>query len=110
MKSVRLRNGSEEMESLVAAPRVGLDALARTSPPALYELWEKAKDRNHVCWGKTAETLEDVGLLVGGHLHSSVKNVVLSALESADGGTDFCLVDPRVADKHPDLDAVESEI
>ena len=91
---VRLKNGSEELSTLVAVMMVSLKNLIKTDPISFFELVSKARDRNHEVFSR-----HQTGVLVGmglmepdGSLHSSISNVVLSAVSGE--GLDMTLGDP----------------
>lgn len=79
---VRLKNGAEELRTLVAGITLSLRDLMETDPIALYELRELCRDRDHELLGDTKKTLQDLSLVdSGGRVHKSIRNVVLSAIQ-----------------------------
>lgn len=81
METVILKNGAEEAKSGVAVVMMSLENLVQTNPIAAYELVEVCKNPAHKLFGNAGDILNGLGLLDSGHVHSSVKNVVLSAFE-----------------------------
>lgn len=82
MKTVVLKNGAEEVESLVVVMMLSLERLIQTNPIAAYELVEVCKNHTHIPFGNTGDVLKYSGLMESnGQIHTSVKNVVLSAFE-----------------------------
>lgn len=82
METAKLKNGSEEVASLVTVTMMALDGLMKANPMVLYELNEKCRNSEHKFFNKSMElVLRDLALVgVDGKVHSSVKNIVLSAI------------------------------
>jgi hypothetical protein len=85
MKIVALKNGTQEPEVLVVTTMMNLDLLMESDPLAVYEMTMLCRDENHRLWGGYASTLARFGLLQpDGKVHSSIKNIVLSAVQGED--------------------------
>ena len=93
MDMVKLRNGTEEAAPLVSVVKLGIRRLQEKRPITLYELVMKCRDRDHTFSGGCEDELISLGLVErGGHIHESIRNVVLS---SATGdGLEMTFVDP----------------
>ena len=89
METVNLKNGSSEVKPLVAATMHSLNAVLEGSGDALngmlafYELVQKCKNPSHEIWSDAQSTLlMSLSLIdANGDVHSSIKNVVLSAAQ-----------------------------
>lgn len=94
MKIARLKNGSEEVESLVTVTMIALKSLLNTNPMVLYELNEKCKNSERKFFNQAMElALRDLALIgVDGKVHNSIKNIVLSAIIGE--GISLALVSP----------------
>lgn len=96
---VRLRNGQEEVASLVAVTMMSLDKLIEDGKVmVVYELVELCRDPNHKPWGQTGKELKSIGLASQGdsgewHVHNSIRNVVLSA--AIGEGLDMTIGNPK---------------
>lgn len=78
---VTLKNGSREFAPLVGVAMGSLGLLMQKNPIAFYELVMKARDRQHIFFGNTAEVLRGYALIeADGDLHETLRNVVLSAV------------------------------
>lgn len=98
IKTVRLRNGSEEAEPAVVAIMVSLRQLMNDNPIALFELVEVSKNASHKPFGNTGEVLKRLSLMEpDGRIHDTIRNIVLSAAEGE--GLNLHLVSPVVGDK-----------
>lgn len=92
MKTVILKNGAEEAEPLaLAMPRI-LASLMQENPIAFYELVMLARDPSHDMWPGTSEILEQRQLITRGHMHDSIRNIVVSAVEGE--GMEMVLTSP----------------
>lgn len=91
---IRLKNGSEELSTLVAVTMMSLKNLFKSDPISFFELVSKARDRNHQVFSKhQTNVLVGLGLMEReGNLHNSISNVVLSAVTG--DGLDMTLGDP----------------
>jgi len=78
---VKLKNGSEEAESLVNVAMHTLSNLMKTQPILFYELVQKCRDRDHKFFWQTEEKLESMSLVSNWEIHDSMVNIVLSAVE-----------------------------
>jgi len=77
METVILKNGAEEVKSLVSVTMLALKDLGAIE---LYELVQVCRNRDHQMWGGTANVLKAFGLLeTDGQPHDSIRNIVLSA-------------------------------
>lgn len=94
METVTLKNGTEEVKVLVQTTMMSLEHLVDTNPIAACELVEMCKDASHKPFGNTNNILEDLGLVNNGQVHTSIKNIVLSAFEGE--GFDLHLTLPAV--------------
>ena len=80
-KKVKLRNGKEEIESLVWSTGTSLKELLKKKPMALYHLVMKCRDHNYQLTDKVAEYLKSQDLILqDGTVHDSIKNIVLSTV------------------------------
>ena len=94
MEMVRLKNGAEEFGPTVKVVTLSLQHLMVANPIAFDELVEKARHPEHLLFGNAGQTLHRAGLLEadGEHMHDSVRNVVVSAVEGE--GLEMRLVNP----------------
>jgi len=82
MKTVQLKNNTEETEVLVVITMKRLKELFVEHPKAFYELTMKCRDNQHKIFGNAAEILKDYQLIEpNGSIHGSTRNIVLSAVE-----------------------------
>jgi len=88
MEFVKLKNGSEEPVPVVGATMMSLENLLHTYPGHFYELVMKCRDRSYKLLSDSQKVLRALGLIqnesIGyeeGSVHSSIRNVVLSAVE-----------------------------
>lgn len=100
-ETVQLRNGATVASSAVSATmstlRMMVESTDITRLLAVYELRELARDPQHPMWPGTAEQLTTLGLLTGGQLHDTIRDIALSAIE---GDLDaFHLVNPVAAEE-----------
>ncbi len=89
---MKLKNGSDEHEVAVKVVTRSMRGLFKSHPIALFELVEIAKDPKHEPFGVTGEVLERLGLTNKGQMHTTIRNVVLSA--TAGSGMDLAIGDP----------------
>ena len=81
METLILKNGAEEVESLVRGIMWVLRTLIDKQPGLFYELVMKCRDRQHRFWGDTEERLQRLKLVeANGDVHDSIRNIVLSAV------------------------------
>jgi hypothetical protein len=93
VKTVVLKNGAEEVESLVVVCMISLRTLSREAPLTLYDLAAKCRDSEYETFGNAEEELKQLGLMEdGGRIHDSIRNIVLSAIEG--DGLDMHLTSP----------------
>jgi len=98
MRTVRLKNGSEEVVSLVLATRVILDKMLTDGTMELYELVTCCRDESHIPFGKMKDTLKESPLVEGVRedgslrIHPSIRNILLSAVTGE--GFDMVLRNP----------------
>lgn len=88
MQTVRLRNGTDELESLVKVVTESLNKLENTLPGqmALHDLNARCLNKDSTMWDEQLDQLQGLGLIqVDGTVHDSIRNVVLSAIVSDDG-------------------------
>lgn len=82
---VTLRNGAEEVMSVVAATMLNLELLMERRPIALIDLILLARDPSYEPFGNNGEYLQSVSLVgADGRMHDSIRNIVLSAAEGED--------------------------
>lgn len=94
MEMIKLKNGAEEVAAIVATVTMTLRKLFDTQPIIAYELVMLARDATHTPWGATLGELKRAGLVgPDGRMHTSIRNVVLSAV-TGDGGN-MVLGNPR---------------
>ena len=87
---VRLKNGIEEAKSLVIIVSDSISRMIKEDPIVLYELVMKCRDRNHRCFGNTADVLKQLALLQSDNsVHSSIRNIVLSSAEGDGSNMEF---------------------
>lgn len=85
METIKLKNGAEEATQLVEVTMSSLRTLFKKEPIVFYELVMKCRNRNHEFFGKTGQTLQELGMSQKDNaIHNSIKNIVLSAT-SGDG-------------------------
>jgi hypothetical protein len=78
---VTLKNGSQELSSLVQMTMLSLRLLFEENPIVAYELCELCKNPGHRIFGDCGAKLVQLGLLQqGGAVHGSIRNIVLSAI------------------------------
>ncbi len=93
MNMLKLKNGTEECEPLVLTVMASLRHLNETQPIAVFELASKCRDSSHKLFGNNGKVLTDLALLDSDcGVHSSIKNIVLSAIEG--DGMDMMLCSP----------------
>ena len=93
METVVLKNETEEAVALVATVMVVLNRLMEAKPIVVYELVQKCRDRAHQFFGNAKEDLLWLSLVQeDGQVHSSIKNVVLSAV--CGDGLEMTIGDP----------------
>lgn len=87
MELIALKNGSSEPSPLVASTLLSLRSMMLQEPIAFYEAVQIARNPSHVPFGNAAEKIDAYGLLQGGRMHESVRNIIQAAVE----GDDFTL-------------------
>lgn len=98
VQMVRLKNGTEEAKSLVSITRLVLQRLYVKDPMALVDLATMCRDGGYTPFGGIGERLRALNLVslceeTGAyHVHRSIRNVVLSAVEGE--GLQMELVNP----------------
>lgn len=99
MGTAKLKNGSEELKSLVLLTMISLRNLIETNPIAFYELVTKCRDDSHRLFGNTVEVLKRFVPTQDerGRVHESIKNIVLSAAEG--DGLEMTLGSPFADEK-----------
>ncbi len=82
MEMVKLKNGSEELKSLVA---VVMASIKKLNPLAAYDLIMLCRDRDYRPWGEAGNILKSLCLVTQSgdqwHVHCSIRNIVLSAAD-----------------------------
>jgi hypothetical protein len=92
-ETVLLKNGAEEVMPLVATVMLVLERLVEEQPVVFYELVMVCRDPHHTPWGQTGGELKARELMSpDGHIHNSIRNIVLSAVEG--DGLGMQLVNP----------------
>lgn len=90
METVRLKNGSEELKVLVNSTMFNLRSLLQNNPTDFYDLVMVCRNKNYGVTNRAL--LNRLGLMQGDLVHTSIKNVVLSAVIG--GGLDMTLTSP----------------
>lgn len=97
METVTLKNGAEEVKSLVVVTMLSLESLIEEQPFAFYDLVMVCRDRDYRPFGSNGDHLKSLALLQdGGHVHDSIRNIVLSAVTG--DGLDMQLGSPVAPD------------
>ena len=79
LKTVKLRNGTEEAEPLITVVCISLEHLFKTKPMAFYDLVMKTRDGNYQVFSPNIPILDSLHLYPQcGTQHESIRNVVLS--------------------------------
>ncbi len=93
MEMVTLKDGTKALKPAVAAVMVSLRSLLDVAPTAFVDLVEICRDADYQPFGDNAERLMQAALMQSdGSVYSSIKSVVLSAVEGE--GLDMRLVSP----------------
>lgn len=92
LETVILKNGTEEVKSLVVVTMNTLNKLFIENPIAFYELNEVCKNSAHKPFGNTGEILSKYSLIIDGVIHNSIKNIVISSIDG--DGFDITLGSP----------------
>lgn len=96
IKTIMLKSGVEEAESLVTVVMMSLRGLQEEGLPGmltLYDFAEKCKNPAYKLEGDAEQKLKGLGLVQqDGKIHQSIKNIVRSASEGE--GLEFRLVNP----------------
>ena len=95
MEMMKLKNGTEEFAPLVKATMVSLRALCDANPIAFYDLVMFCRKGRAPFIGWPALEAAAIGLVSGGRVHDSIRNVVLSAV--CGDGLDISIGDPRLS-------------
>ena len=87
MKTVVLKNGAEEVKSLVVAIMLSLRTLLAEKPLVFYDLVMLFRDSTYQPFGNAVEDLKALGLVNSddSSVHESIRNIVLSAAEGEEG-------------------------
>ena len=81
MNTIKLKNGTEELESFVNLTIALLTKLANENYILFYELVMKCRDRNHQLFGGCGKELVEREFLQSDfNPHQSIKNVIVSAV------------------------------
>lgn len=92
-ETVQLKNGAVEVKVFVASMMLILDRLVEEKPVAALDLVMKCRDPNYEFFSDNEEILRDRKLVEKhGTIHSSIRNIVLSAFEG--DGFDIVLCSP----------------
>ena len=93
MQEVKLKNGGVEMDILTQGVLLALKNLITDNSVAFYDLVMKCRDDQYEPFGNSSAILKHVSLMEsGGTIHSSIKNIVLSAVDGDEG--EMHIVDP----------------
>ena len=93
MQEVKLKNGGVEMDILTQGVLLALKNLLTGNVIAFYDLVMKCRDDQYEPFDNSPAILKRVNLMEsGGTIHSSIKNIVLSAVVGDEG--DMHIVDP----------------
>lgn len=93
METVILKNGTEEVATLVALTTSILLSLLEERPLILYDLVMKCRDRDYQFFGNNEEHLKSLKLIDrDGSIHGSIRNIVLSAAKG--DGLDLIIKSP----------------
>ena len=93
LKEAQLRNGTSEFRPLVILIHSVLDGLLKKDPVSFYEIVQKARNRDHVMFGKSGQVCKDISLLKpDDSMHGSIRNIILSSV--AGDGLSMRLVSP----------------
>lgn len=99
METVLLKNGSTEAKTLVIVILTSISSLMKSNPMAFYDLVMKCRDSSYKFFGNNIDILLKLSLVQSssetgrsGHIHSSIKNIVLSAVEGE--GLELNIVSP----------------
>lgn len=84
MQTVKLRNGFEEQAALVTATVMMLESLLQNDAIGFYELVMLARNPKHNLWGNYKEKLTKAGILSGGQMYDSIRNIIQSAVVGED--------------------------
>lgn len=103
MQEIQLKNGSTEPTPIVATTIIALESLIAEKPIAFYELVCLARDREHKLFSGTGADLVARGLVDGNlergfYIHSSIRNVIESAVVGE--GLAMVLGDPVLRTAH----------
>lgn len=92
-KPVTLKNGTTEVEPLVAATMMSLRKLFDEEPIVLFDLVSRCRDDSYEWFGDAEKECKDLRLVQSDNtIHRSIKNIILSATEG--DGMDMTLVSP----------------
>jgi len=81
MKTVKLKNGGEEVDTLVTVAMFSLRGLMAEKPTVFFDLVMKCRDSKYVLFGEASKVLQDLALLEPDNIpHDSLRNIVLSAV------------------------------
>lgn len=83
-ETVKLKDGSVEVKSLVVVTMLSLECLITNDPIAFYELVMRSRDREHQFFGSSGEHLEKLGLTIQGVVHNSTAAIVRNAVYGED--------------------------
>lgn len=93
LEALKLKNGSEEAKPLVIVVMVSLNTLLDKGFPGMltaYDLVQICQGRDYKPSGNNLQMLKDLQLLQpDGQPHSSVRNIILSAVEGEGLGMSF---------------------
>lgn len=94
IETIKLKNGAEEAKMLVGVIMLSLQELLKEKPIIFYELVQLCRNPEHELFSDVVVAeLKNTNLIeVAGTVHSSIKNIVLSAVTGE--GIDLFLKSP----------------
>lgn len=85
LEPLSLKNGSQEAKAIVVVTMMALRQLVQQHPIAFYELVTVSRDPAHKLFGNNGAILAKFHLASeSGHVHNSIRNIVISAVEGND--------------------------
>lgn len=96
-ETVLLKNGTEELKSLVLITMFALNKLMDDKAMVVYELVQLCRDENHSLWGQACEDLQSLFRVQktenGWLVNDSIRNIVLSAVTGE--GSEMTIGNPQ---------------
>ncbi len=99
MTLVKLRNGAEVPEAVVAVTMRSLTTVFNTNPLLMAEILLKAESQDWLLFEDSEQKLKDISLVQDdGNMHEDVRNIILAATEGSDlRSNNISLLDPVLA-------------